>query len=214
MKLLPLAGLSGAAVLSTIALTDALWQGFQHGAPAPWHSPEGYKWMDAGMDLGHALPYLLLAIILIRIGPRLDTGGYVRWVRRLLVLTFSLFAAMMLWGVIAGEDATALGALEIVPGILFLALLVLPIMLGAALLRRRALRVPAILLAGSLLPIILMIGMSAMGSSPFAHPAYAETFTLFGVALLPFALDEESINTDTRSRPTMEPAEPGHPVMS
>ncbi len=213
MKLLPLAGLSGAAVLSTIALTDALWQGFQHGAPAPWHSPEGYKWMGAGMDLGHALPYLLLAITLIRIGPKLDTGGYVRWLRRLLVLTFSLFAAMILWGVIAGEDATALGALEIVPGILFLALLVLPIMLGAALLRRRALRVPAVLLAGSLLPIILMIGMSAMGGSPFAHPAYAEIFTLFGVALLPFALEEESINTDTRSRPAMEPAEPGHPVM-
>ena len=41
MKLLPIAGVAGAAVLSTIAVTDALWQGFQNNAPPPWNSDGG-----------------------------------------------------------------------------------------------------------------------------------------------------------------------------
>lgn len=189
MKLFSLAGVAGAGTLSTIAITDALWQGFQNSAPAPWHGGEDYPWMVAGMNFGHAIPYLLMTVILIQIGPRLDSGGYVRWVRRLLIVTFGLFAAMTVWGLITGASESALGIFEFVPSLLFFALLLLPVMLGVPLFRRRALRLPAILLAGSLLAVI---GMFAFSASPFAHPAYAEAMALFGIALLPFALDDES----------------------
>lgn len=196
MKLLPLAGVAGAATLSTIAITDALWQGFQNNAPPPWNFQDGHPWMIAGINFGHALPYLLLMVVLIQVGPRLDTGGYVRWVRRLLIVAFALFAAMTIWGLVTGANESALGIFEIVPTILFFALLLLPVMLGVPLLRRRALRLPAILLAGSLLAVI---GAFAISASPFAHPAYAEAMALFGVALLPFALDDESAPRAARS---------------
>ncbi|MGO4690569.1 hypothetical protein [Glaciibacter sp. 2TAF33] len=186
MKLLPLAGLAGAAVLSTIALTDALWQGFE-GTPPPWGVQGGHDWMLAGVNLGHAVPYLLLTAVLMQVGPQLDSGGFTRWVRRLLIVTFLLFAVMMLWGAITGANSESLGVFEAGTTILFFALLLLPIILGFAMLRRRDVRLPAILLAGSLVPVVLMFVLSELTS--FAHPAYAEALALFGVALLPFALE-------------------------
>ncbi len=186
MKLLPIAGVAGAAVLSTIAVTDALWQGFQNNVPPPWNSDGGLKWMIAGTNFGHALPYLLMAIILVHVGPQLDTGGFVRWVRRLLTLTFSLFAAITVWGLFTGANAESLGAFEAGTTLLFFALLILPIVLGFAVLRQRTLRLPALLLAGSVVPFALMMVLGE--ATPFAHPAYAEALALFGVALLPFAL--------------------------
>ncbi|HEY5222442.1 MAG TPA: hypothetical protein VIJ18_05250 [Microbacteriaceae bacterium] len=187
MKLLPLAGLAAAAMLSTIAITDALWQGFVVGTPPPWNWEGGHDWMIAGMNFGDAAAYLLLAVVLMQIEPRLDSGGFTRWVRRLLVVTFGLFAAMTLWGLITGATAESLGVFEIGTTILFFALLILPIMLGFALLRQRQLRLPAILLAGSIVPFILMMLLGEL--TTFAHPAYAEAMALFGIALLPFALD-------------------------
>jgi hypothetical protein len=186
MKLLPLAGLAGAAVLSTIALTDALWQGFE-GTTPPWGVQGGHDWMLTGVNLGHAVPYLLLAAVLMQVGPQLDSGGFTRWVRRLLIVTFLLFAVMMLWGAITGANSESLGVFEAGTTLLFFALLLLPIILGFAMLRRRGVRLPAILLAGSLVPVVLMFVLSEFTS--FAHPAYAEAFALFGVALLPFALE-------------------------
>lgn len=197
MKLVPLAGLAGAGALSTLAITDALWQGFQNNAPPPWHLESGHTWMIAGMNVGHALPYLLLMMVLIQVGPQLDGGGYVRWVRRLLAGTFALFATVMIWGLVTGAGGPDLGVFEVVPSILFFGLLLLPIMLGLPLLRRRPLRLPAILLAGSVVPFLAMF---VIGSSPFAHPAYAEAMALFGVALLPFALDDEPVVAGSAAR--------------
>ncbi len=149
-----------ASVLSTVAITDALWQGFTAGMEPPWRADGGQPWMYAGVNLVHVVTYVVMVMALIRVRPRLDTGSFVRWVRRLLVITFALSTA--------------------------LALLLLPPMLGLALARRRELRVPAILLAGSLIPFLGMIVLS--DTTTFAHPAYAEALALFGVALLPFAL--------------------------
>lgn len=207
MKLLPIAGLAAAAMLSTIAITDALWQGFQNGAPAPW-GWGGEAWMVAGMNIGHVVAYVLIALILVVNGSRIDSGGFVRWVRRLLVGTFGLFAVMIIWGLITGSTAESLGVLQVGADILFFALLLLPIILGFALLRRRALLLPAALLAGSLVPVILMFVLS--GATLFAHPAYAEVMALFGVALLPFALDGQAAQnsaSDTAARSTSQSAQ-------
>ena len=143
--------------------------------------------MIAGTNFGHALPYLLMATILVHVGPQLDTGGFAcGGSRRLLTLTFSLFAAITVWGLFSGANAEALGAFEAGTTLLFFALLILPIVLGFAVLRQRTLRLPALLLAGSVVPFALMMVLGK--ATPFAHPAYAEALALFGVALLPFAL--------------------------
>lgn len=197
MKLLPIACLAGAATLSTVAITDALWQGFNDGAPPPWNWDGGQGWMIAGMNLAHAIPYLLLAAVLVQVGPKVDSGGYSRWVRRLLVMTFLLFAVMILWGAITGGTAESLGVFEVGTTILFLALLLLPALFGFTLLRKPGLRVPSVLLSGSLIVVIAIIALS--GVTLFAHPAYSEVMALFGIALLPFAFDSRPKLSQQRS---------------
>jgi hypothetical protein len=184
MKLLPIAALVGATIASTVALTDALWQGFE-GTPAPW-APDGLVWMERAGDFAHAIPYLLLAALLVQVGPSIDRGGYSRWVRRLLAFSFVLFGGVMLWSGVSGIGVEALGAVGIVFTVAFLFMLVLPILLGFTLIRRPGLRLPAgfLIAPAVLLPLVFVLS----NFTGFAHPGFAETAVNFGVALLGFAV--------------------------
>lgn len=183
MKLLPIAALIGATIVSTVALTDALWQGFE-GTPSPWAEAGGLSWMERSVDFAHAIPYFLLVALLVQVGPRIDRGGFTRWVRRLLVLSFALFGAVMLWSGFSGVGVEALGGLGIVFTVAFLFMLVLPIVLGFALIRRPGFRLPAAFLVAPviLLPLIFVLS----NFTGFAHPGFAETAVNFGIALLGF----------------------------
>lgn len=184
MKLLPIAALVGATIVSTVALTDALWQGFE-GTPPPWAEAGGLVWMERGADFAHAIPYLLLAALLVQVGPSIDRGGFSRWVRRLLAFSFVLFGGVTLWSGFSGVGVEALGAAGIVFTVAFLFMLVLPILLGFALIRRAELRLPAAFLIAPtlLLPLVFVLS----NFTGFAHPGFAETAVNYGVALLGFA---------------------------
>jgi hypothetical protein len=184
VKLLPIAALVGATIVSTVALTDALWQGFE-GTPAPWAPGGALEWMQRAGDFAHAIPYLILAALLISVGPSIDRGGYSRWVRRLLAFSLVLFGAVMLWSGLSGVGVEALGAIGIVFTVAFLLMLVLPILLGFTMVRRPGLRLPAWFLIAPvvLLPLVFVLS----NFTGFAHPAYAETAVNFGIALLGFA---------------------------
>jgi hypothetical protein len=64
----------------------------------------------------------------------------------------------------------------------FIATLLLPILLGFALIRRRDFRVPVVSLLAPLVVFPLTLVLDAV--STWAHPAYPETVVNFGVALL------------------------------
>jgi hypothetical protein len=192
MKLLQIAALVGATIVSTVALTDALWQGFE-GTPPPWAEEGGLVWMERGVDFAHAIPYLILAVLLVQVGPSIDGGGFSRWVRRLLAFAFVLFGGVTLWSGFSGVGVEALGAVGVVFTVAFLFMLVLPIMLGFTLIRRPELRLPAAFLIApvALLPLVFVLS----NFTGFAHPGFAETAVNFGVALLGFAAARTAVRS-------------------
>lgn len=183
MKALPIAALVGATVMSTIALSDAIWVGNLPGTQSPLTS--GPDFVLRLVDLGHAIPYLLLAAVLIQAGPRIDAGRkFVRIVRWALVAGFGFFGIASVWGVITG--AVSEGVMEMIFNIAFFATFILPVILGFALIRRRELRVPVVLLISPVVLLPLTLLLSSFSS--WAHPAYLETAINFGVALLCLAI--------------------------
>ena len=71
--------------------------------------------------------------------------------------------------------------------------LLLPIVMGSALIRRHELRVPSILLMSPIVVFPLVIVLNAF--TTFGHPGYLETVVNFGLALL--CLDASSLPAPT-----------------
>ena len=177
------AAVVGAVVVSAAALTDAVLRGA--GVTPAWDEQTGSATAKATMALLHTVPYLLLAMGLLKAGPEIDAGRRgVGLLRRLLVVVLGVLAASFaaLAGVHAVASATpdALGA---VLGVSFGLVLLLPLVLGAVLLRRRDLRPAALVLVG-LLPVLGVTFALAAVAPDWAHPAYLETAAYVGTALL------------------------------
>lgn len=183
MRLLPIAALVGATVMSTIALTDAIWAANLPGTPSPWSAEAGTDFMLRGVGFGHAVPYLLLAAVLIQAGPVIDVGRrFVAVVRWILIVGFALFGILFGWNAIVDPHGEASELVSLISTGAFIVTLLVPIVLGFALIRRRELRLSVLFLIAPVLlfPLTLLLGMI----STWGHPAYLETAVNFGVALL------------------------------
>jgi hypothetical protein len=99
-------------------------------------------------------------------------------VRRALVLDLVVLA-------VGGAASSVVGAefLGAVAGIAFLTMFLLGTILGATLLRRPSLRLPAVLMAATVPVLVLSFALVAVAPR-WGHPAYAETVLYLGVALL------------------------------
>ncbi|WP_157155661.1 hypothetical protein [Diaminobutyricimonas sp. LJ205] len=187
MKLLPIAALVGATVMSTIALTDAIWAANLPGTPSPWSLEAGNDFMLRGVGFGHAIPYLLLAAVLLKAGPIVDAGRrFVAVVRWILIVGFALFGILFGWDAVGDPRAEYSELLSLISTGAFIVTLLVPIVLGFALIRRRELRLPVLFLIAPVLLFPLTLLLAAI--STWGHPAYLETAVNFGVALLGIAV--------------------------
>ncbi|WP_167140458.1 hypothetical protein [Diaminobutyricimonas sp. TR449] len=187
MKLLPIAALVGATVMSTIALTDAIWAANLPGTPSPWSLEAGNDFMLRGVSFGHAIPYLLLAAVLLKAGPIIDAGRrFVAVVRWILIVGFALFGILFGWDAVGDPRAEYSEPLSLISTGAFIVTLLVPIVLGFALIRRRELRLPVLFLIAPVLLFPLTLLLAAI--STWGHPAYLETAVNFGVALLGIAV--------------------------
>lgn len=193
------AAVGGAALLSAAALTDALLRGA--GVVPVWDEETGAGAAKGAMDLVHAGAYVLLAVGLTAAGPGIDAGrSAVRLLRRLLVAdlgalaaVFAVLAAVHLGG---GTTSAALGA---VAGVSFALVLLLPLVLGAVLVRRRGLRLPAAVLVG-ILPVLGLTLALAAADPAWAHPAYLEVTAYLGIALLAATASTPRVPADVDAR--------------
>ncbi|GGE82845.1 hypothetical protein [Mycetocola zhadangensis] len=186
MKILPLAALCGAASLATIALTDALWRANMPDTPSAWSLEDGPEFMLRGLALAHGIAYALFAAVLIRGGRTIDGGRrFPRIVRWVIVSGFAVFGILYTGLGFLDVRYAPTGIFEIATTAAFIATLLVPVLLGVALLRRREFRVPVVFLLSpvAVLPLTLVLATV----STWAHPAYLETVVNSGVALLGIA---------------------------
>lgn len=193
MKPLPLAALVAAAALSTLIALDVLWNAQIPDQVGPWLDAEAHPALARATGVAHTVLYALLAAALIRFGPAIDGGRrYVSVLRWIIIAGYAVFAVLFSWIIVdPGYDAT--GVYEIAANLAFAVSLLVPIVLGFALIRRRAFRVPALLLIAPivLLPLTLLL----QAFTDWAHPGYMETAVNFGVALLCVATSGGEIPT-------------------
>ncbi len=183
IKPLPLAAVAAASVLATMAIADAIWNATATGQPGPWADPESHEPLTRALSLAHSAVYAVFASALITTGRGIDRGRpLVRVLRWILVGGYAMFTISFLW--LGGVDPRHQpeNLLAGVVNVAFLVTLVVPVVLGFALIRRRELRAAVLLLIAPavLLPVTVVLG--AIG--PWGHPAYVETAVGFGVALL------------------------------
>ncbi|MGC5173355.1 hypothetical protein ACLQ2Q_22155 [Microbacterium sp. DT81.1] len=182
MKILPLAALAAAAMLSALIALDVVWNANNPDQVGPWLDAETHPYLLPIIGILHAVLYTLLAAALIQSGRAIDGGRpLVRVLRWILIGCFALFAGLFSI-VIVDPTFNTSGVYEILVTVIFAVSLLVPIVLGFALIRRRHFRIPAILLIAPLvvLPITLIIETFTV----FAHPGYTETAVNFGLALL------------------------------
>ena len=185
MRQLERAALGAAVVLSVVSIGDAILRATGDTAP-PWDDESGTPWVVTTLGFLMAVTFGLLAAVLVRNAERIDEGsGPRRWTRRLLAGDLGILAAGYV--VVSIVDADAAGA---VAGITFLAMFVLGVVLGAMLLRRPDVRVPALLMV-SVVPVIgLTFAVEALAPG-WGHPGYAETVLYLGIALVGTRLSGE-----------------------
>lgn len=179
-----------AAVLSTIALTDAVTFGLT-GEPSAASDASGVTGLWAFVGAAHAVAYLLFVALLVTRGPAIDGGSRARRVVRWsLVVALVFLAVGMLGQTVAGlvtgtvhEPPGVVGALV---GVSFLWMFLGSALLGLLLLRRPGLRVAAWTLAGVLPALGLAMLLGLLGSA-WAHPAYPEVLSAFGLAFVGLA---------------------------
>lgn len=211
MKLLPLAALAAAAVLSTIMAADIIWNAHNPDEAGPWMDGS-HPYLRSALSLAHSGVYVLLAAALIQAGRSIDGRRvFVRVLRWIVIAGYAVFAAMYGWTGIVDPGYTPEGLLGAVVNGAFLTSLLVPVVLGFALIRRRDLRLPVILLIApvALLPLTIVLGM--IGA--WGHPGYVETAVNFGVALLCVAASaasdgerpaEIAVPSTDASRPTIQ----------
>jgi hypothetical protein len=178
MKQLERAALGAAVVLSVVSIGDAVLRATSDSAP-PWDDEAGTTWVIVATNLLMAATFALLAAILFRNAERIDEGsGAVRWIRRLLAVDLAVLGTGFVF--VSVFEAEFFGA---VAGITFIAMFVLGAALGATLLRRPDVRLPAVLLIAVVPLIPLTFALEALAPG-WGHPGYAETALYMGIALL------------------------------
>ena len=212
MKLLPLAALVAAAMLSTLIALDIVWNAFNPDQTGPWLDAETYPYLAQIVGIVHIALYSLLAAALIQSGRAIDGGRpLVRVLRWILISCFATFAVLFSV-VIVNPAFNTDGVYEMVANVAFAVSLLLPIVLGFALLRRREFRVPAILLIAPLLLLPLIFVLDAF--TEIAHPGYLEIAVNFGLALLCVAASAFPAETMPRSRQTPSRARAAQAIAS
>lgn len=182
---LPRAALVVAFTTSAVALADAAVRGLHAGSSPIDEQQAG--WVNVVVSILHAIAYGVLAGLLVSRADLIDAGSRARrWVRRVLACSLTVlaltFAALVL-GVEAEGQSPLSMAVGVLAGTAFAAMFVLSCVLGLSLLARRPFRAAAWMLSAQLLVLAGTLLLAALGS-PFAHPAYLETASAFGLALL------------------------------
>jgi hypothetical protein len=203
VKPLPLAALVAAAALSTLIALDIIWNAYNPDQPGPWVDPEGSPALARFLGAVHTVLYALLAAGLIRYGRAIDGGRRFITVVRLIIATgYAVFAVLFLWLVIEPMFSVD-GVYGIVSTVAFAATLLVPIVLGFGLIRRREFRVPSVLLIAPIVIFPLVLLLEAF--TDWAHPGYLETVVNFGVALLCLAASVSTVTDAHRPADTAVP---------
>lgn len=189
--------ISAAVAFSALSVYDALHHGFT-GRPSAFSDPNGTTGWTLATSALSVGTFAALGAVLVSTRHEIDHGRKARtWVRRLLTIDLAVLAAVFAFGApFLSEPDSAIGAgLAPVAGSSFAAMFLLAFVLGLSILRRRALRVSAVLLTAVVPVIGLTLALPSLAPG-FEHPAYAETAVYLGLALL--------------GRP--KPAAPRHPL--
>jgi hypothetical protein len=182
MKLLPLAALVAAAMLSALIALDILWNANNPDQVGPWLDAQTHPYLVPVIGVIHAVLYALLAAALIQSGRTIDAGRrLIKVLRWTLIGCFALFAILYSILIVDPTFNTS-GVYEILVTVAFAVSLLAPIVLGFALIRRREFRLPAILLVAPIVVLPLTLVLEAF--TAFAHPGYMETVVNLGLALL------------------------------
>lgn len=188
-KPLTVLALLGAAGISTIALNDAVTFALtgEYSAASDVH---GVSTMYALSGVVHGLAYLAFSAVLHARRRQVDGGSrFRRVVRSVLTVTLLTLAAGMLISTavsLANGEVLEGGIYSMVATASFLGMFIASILLGFSLLRRRELRLASWTLVGILPGLGFTILLGALGS-PWAHPAYVEVLTSFGLAFVGIA---------------------------
>jgi len=180
--------LAGAVLTSAIALTDAVTHGLTGGF-SPFSEESDLTLLVVAGTLVHGLAYVAFAVVLRAEAGRFAATNRVarasRWVVlvSLAVLAVGFLTVSPVVTVRDTYDGTAYAVLGIMAGLGFAGLLLGSLVMGTALLRTDALGVGARVLA-LLLPALGVTLLLAWLSPLWAHPAYLETPTYLGLALL------------------------------
>lgn len=172
------AALGAAVAASVFSIADAAVRATSDTPPA-WDPEGGTTWAIVAANMLLAVTFVLLAAVLVRAAPQIDEGrAGRRWVRRILAVSLVLLGAGGLASSVAGAEF-----LGMVAGFAFLGMFLFGTALGALLLRRPDLRVPAALMV-STVPVIGLTFLLDAVAPGWGHPAYAETVLYVGIALL------------------------------
>jgi hypothetical protein len=194
MKQLERAALGAAVVLSVVSVGDAILRATSDVVP-PWDDEFGTAWVLVATNLVMTVTFGLLSAVLARNAERIDEGSAVRrWTRRLLAVALGVLAVgYVLVNVVDSELSGT------VAGVAFLAMFVLGATLGALLLRRADVRLPAVLMVAVVPLIALTFAVEALLPG-WGHPGYAETSLYLGIALLGTQLAGAHAPADPRVR--------------
>jgi hypothetical protein len=201
MKLLPVAAVSTAAVLSALALSDAALNALTPSGAAPWDPEGASELMLRAVNLLHGIPYLLLAAVLMTYRRQIDQDSRaLPWLRNILA---GCYAILGLFFSFAGLFAPRLGTetpewLSAAIFVPFLGSFIIAIPLGLLLLKHHRMQLSGWLLASPIIVLPLTIVLES--TSRWAHPAYLETVINLGTALISVAA------TSRRSADSSTPA--------
>jgi len=190
MKPLPLAALAAAASLTTLIALDIVWNAGSSEL-GPWVDPERFPALARVTIVVHAVLYVLLASALITYGRAIDMGrrfvGVIRWT---IAAGYGIFATLFTWLAFNPTFDTE-GVVSILSTVAFAVTLIVPIVLGFAVVRRREFRVAAILLTAPVVVLPMVMVLEAF--TEWAHPGYLETVVNVGVALLCVAASAQDL---------------------
>jgi peptidoglycan/LPS O-acetylase OafA/YrhL len=172
------AALGAAIALSVLSVADAITRGLMQPLP-PWDPEVAPGWVSATVSALEAVTFLLLAAVLATAAQRIDEGRPGRrWMRRALAVDLVVLGVGL--PVANGNED---GPLGVVAGIAFAGMFLFGAILGAMLLRSRALRWSGALMLAPVALIPLAVAVDAVAPG-WGHPGYAESALYVGIALL------------------------------
>jgi hypothetical protein len=209
--------LIGAALTSTIALSDAIMHGATGRNLLTTDGSRPAGWIVAG-DLVHGLTYVALSWVLIAERDLLGRANrWVRILRHLLLASLVLLAAgfVLIDPIVrlahlppGGVAAAVWGGMA---GIGFAGMIISCLLLGIAVLRRNPLGYGGRVL-GLVVPVLVVTVLLGLAASDWAHPGYVETVIYFGLALIGVGAAPDTTTTAGRRNDTKQLGD--HPLGS